>query len=359
MDSSETQEDKLVYEPPPGDTRPGVQDYLIFLIGGNPGLISYYEPFLKRLHALLCSSSTTETARFYVYGNSLAGFDNQLLADGQESPDPLGLKDQIENAENLIYDEIILYQKVNRSEDAVPKVILIGHSVGAYILLEMIRQHRERIEYSGGEDFDLIGGILLFPTIVNIAKSPSGLVASTVLRIPHIAQILGAIARFWANLIPDAILYQIIKMIMRFPEHAARTTVRFVKSPMGVRQALHLAKEEMENITEDRWTEEVWGAATAPGTNVRDTANSNLIFYWGQRDLWVANRTRDDLIAARGHRASKGSGAHLHKDWKPTMYVDEDKIPHGFCIKHSETMADWVSKRVTEIIAVHKEESAI
>ena len=44
----------------------------------------------------------------------------------------------------------------------------------------------------------------------------------------------------------------------------------------------YLAKEEMENITEDRWTEEVWGAATAPGTNDQDTANSNLIFYWGQ-----------------------------------------------------------------------------
>ena len=45
----------------------------------------------------------------------------------------------------------------------------------------------------------------------------------------------------------------------------------------------YLAKEEMENITGDRWNEEVWGAATAPGTNVQDTANSNLIFYWGQR----------------------------------------------------------------------------
>ena len=185
MESSEEREDRLAYEPPPGDACHGVQDYLIFLIGGNPGLISYYEPFLKILHTLLCASSTTETARFYVYGNSLAGFENQFLANGQESPDPLGLKDQIQNTENLIYNEIALYQKANSTVDADPKVdpkvILIGHSVGAYILLEMIRQHRQRIEESGEEDFDLIGGILLFPTIVNIAKSPSGLVASVIL----------------------------------------------------------------------------------------------------------------------------------------------------------------------------------
>jgi len=35
-------------------------------------------------------------------------------------------------------------------------------------------------------------------------------------------------------------------------------------------------------ITRDRWTEEVWGAASAGGTNRQDTANFNLIFYWGQ-----------------------------------------------------------------------------
>ena len=181
MDTSKARDDRLAYEPPPGDARPGVQDYLIFLIGGNPGLISYYEPFLKTLHALLCSSSATESARFYVYGNSLAGFDNQLLANGQVSPDPLGLKDQILNTEDLIYKEIALYQKANVSEDSDIKVILIGHSVGAYILLEMIRQHQERIEKPDVEDFDLIGGILLFPTIVNIAKSPSGLFASVII----------------------------------------------------------------------------------------------------------------------------------------------------------------------------------
>ena len=38
----------------------------------------------------------------------------------------------------------------------------------------------------------------------------------------------------------------------------------------------------MDMITEDKWNEEVWGAATAPGTNLQDTANSNLVFYWGQ-----------------------------------------------------------------------------
>ena len=178
MATSVEQTDRLAYFPPPEDNATNVQDYLIFLIGGNPGLISYYEPFLETLHALLCSSSAAETARFYVYGSSLAGFENSHLANGEESPGPLGLPDQIQNTEDLIYNEITLYRKANSFEKPPPKVILIGHSVGAYILLEMIRRHRKRIEDFDDEDFDLIGGILLFPTIVNIAKSPLGLFAS-------------------------------------------------------------------------------------------------------------------------------------------------------------------------------------
>lgn len=178
MDTAEEWKDRLEYVPPPDGSSANVQDYLIFLIGGNPGLISYYEPFMETLHALLCSSSTTKTARFYIYGNSLAGFENSALADGSQSSSPFGLEKQINHTEDIIYKQIDSYQKANVSEEFAPKVILIGHSVGAYILLEMIRRHRERIEKWNEEDFDLIGGILLFPTIVNIAKSPMGYVAS-------------------------------------------------------------------------------------------------------------------------------------------------------------------------------------
>lgn len=45
----------------------------------------------------------------------------------------------------------------------------------------------------------------------------------------------------------------------------------------------HLAKDEMTTITDDKWDEEVWGAATSEGTNSRDTANANLTFYWGKK----------------------------------------------------------------------------
>ena len=39
----------------------------------------------------------------------------------------------------------------------------------------------------------------------------------------------------------------------------------------------------MTTITDDKWDQKVWGAATAEGTNKRDTANSNLTIYWGSK----------------------------------------------------------------------------
>ena len=178
MDPFSMRYDRLAYVPGPVEKGDGIQDYLIFLIGGNPGLISYYEPFLSTLHTLLLSSSLSQSAQFYVYANSLAGFDNAELANGKETSEPVGLQAQIDNTEDLIYSRIHLYQKGKDPGDPVPKVILMGHSVGGYILLELIRRHKNRIESDDQGDFDLIGGILLYPTIVNIAKSPMGMVAS-------------------------------------------------------------------------------------------------------------------------------------------------------------------------------------
>ena len=156
---------------------------------------------------------------------------------------------------------------------------------------------------------------------------------------------MGAIAKFLSSLIPASLFHKLVQLVTKFPEYAAQPTTAFIKSPMGVRQALHLAKDEMKTITGDNWDEEVWGAATAEGTNNRDTINSNLIMYWGQKvnksnrlkkfdrklmssqDKWVADHTRDQLIDARGQR-SHGDEA---DSWKPVMLRDEEGMPHDFC----------------------------
>ena len=80
----------------------------------------------------------------------------------------------------------------------------------------------------------------------------------------------------------------------------------------------------MIQIAEDRWDEDIWGAALPS----LDHPRPKLVFYFGTDDHWVADHTRDRLIAARGYRPGG-------EDWKPRMYIDDLGIPHSFCISKS------------------------
>ena len=80
-----------------------------------------------------------------------------------------------------------------------------------------------------------------------------------------------------------------------------------------------MAADEMRTITTDKWTDDIWGAATA-----REPI-AKLVFYFGRNDHWVAERTRDEIIALRGQTGGKG----------PTMMVCEEGLPHAFCLSKS------------------------
>ena len=84
----------------------------------------------------------------------------------------------------------------------------------------------------------------------------------------------------------------------------------------------------MREITEDTWDDEIWGASE----RVPASPRANLFFYFGQKDHWVADHTRDALIHARAFRDERPD------ERKPRMIVDEEGIPHAFCI--SEVLRD-------------------
>lgn len=155
----------------------------IFFITGNPGLIGYYHTFLSLLSSNLISVSESrkDGSSFQVYGRSLAGFD---IGDAQSGPSGgcHDLEEQICFMQRSL-GEIVKTSKSNGNgnegtEKPKPRVILIGHSLGAYIAMEILRRHREKRKDNDNDnddvDFDIVGGIMLFPTVVDIAKSPAG-----------------------------------------------------------------------------------------------------------------------------------------------------------------------------------------
>lgn len=192
--------------------------YLIYFITGNPGLIGYYTTFLTYLHVRL-SAALAGRARIEVYARSLAGFEvagrqhnhshtaggsaGQTNGSNDDSSGrgravsvgprvagkklPLGLQGQIEDVEVRLWSQVMRREQEDEElaememngedEDADEdeeklggvKVILVGHSVGAYILIELMRRAGNTMKGKA-----IVGGICLFPSIVDISKSRSG-----------------------------------------------------------------------------------------------------------------------------------------------------------------------------------------
>ena len=85
---------------------------------------------------------------------------------------------------------------------------------------------------------------------------------------------------------PVSVLAFLIRTLMKFPSDAALVTASFVKSRDGVHQALHMANEEMQTITADRWDEEIWGAAQKR----RDGKKRPVLkFLFAEKDHWFVS----------------------------------------------------------------------
>jgi hypothetical protein len=155
-------------------------------------------------------------------------------------------------------------------------------------------------------------------------------------------------------LMPLALLSKLVAAIMGFPEDAAHTTASFVKSPHGVQQALHMARDEMFQIDTDIWDEDVWGAAADAPQSQHPHPRPIMRFLFAKKDHWIADETRDALIRTRGRfsREDLEEVEGLGDNWKPAMEIDDrEDWPHGFCIKHGVPVAERVAGYVKGIVA--------
>jgi len=204
--------------------------HLIFFITGNPGLVSYYDAFLRTLHELLSGSETSKSNAFHIFGQNLAGFgDNDIPL--KTAGHPYSLEDQIEDRiRSLKLQRIPSGPRKGQHFDSI---ILIGHSLGTYIILEILRRLREASSL-----LNVKAGILLMPTVVHLAESPSGVKFSPLFRIPGFPRGVSILAKALLWPFPGAALRWVARTVMDMPEDAANVTTGFLKSRMGIWQAL-------------------------------------------------------------------------------------------------------------------------
>lgn len=132
---------------------------------------------------------------------------------------------------------------------------------------------------------------------------------------------------------PHWLLISLIQRLTGHNEGAAKVTSAFLRSNYGVLQALYMGRFELLEMTHDKWSDDVWnGPSYANETEKPQIDRPKLYFYWGENDHWIANSTRDAVIASRARRGSDPAD-----EGKPHMEVDLHGIPHDFCISKWRT----------------------
>ena len=139
-----------------------------------------------------------------------------------------------------------------------------------------------------------------------------------------------------------------------------------------------MGMDEMRVIGEDKWDHELWDIehATPPAPGVAEAqARDGLMqtvsatppppkffFLFGQNDHWVADHCRDLFIASRRTDGKQPvtEGTSNRDDETPggteaiapsstRIIVDKGKLPHAFCIHHSETVSEMVHRWLCEL----------
>ncbi|XP_043119560.1 lipid droplet-associated hydrolase isoform X3 [Puntigrus tetrazona] len=173
--------------------RPNPPKMLILVIPGNPGVVGFYKTYMWTLYQ-------TFIQRYPVWAVSHAGhcmppetYDMIEDASVTEKEDVFGLNGQIE------HKMAFLRKHVPRDTN----LLLIGHSIGCYIILEMMKRDPE---------LKVVKAVMLFPTIERMACSPQGKVMTPVLCRLRYAFYLPI---FLLSLLPEKLKVSIVHLALR------------------------------------------------------------------------------------------------------------------------------------------------
>ncbi|KAI9896835.1 hypothetical protein N3K66_007857 [Trichothecium roseum] len=288
---------------------PKAERALVYFVCGNPGLVEYYDAFLG------CVASLTSHLAYDVYGRNLLGFADEEHEPFTEANQPWDLEGQIDGVVRDVKDK----------GDGYKFVVLVGHSVGAYICVEALRRMRKLGEGAKEGTVDVRHGVLLFPTLEWIARSPSGRRMAMLMRVPGLKDSAHRIAAWILGFFSYAMLVWIVGSVMGFNDHCAGVTAQWLKGKGGVHQAIHLGKSEMKGICEDEWEEELWGLVKNENGSMGGEVPRFFVYY-GKKDHWVDDEIRDLFIERRRKGGERGT----------KVEVDGGDVPHAFCVRDGE-----------------------
>jgi len=264
---------------------------VLLFIPGNPGLLDFYVPFLDAIY---------DQTNVPIFAHAHLGLSSFIGGD-RSFPDTssVTLPTQIQ-AHLEFLDELLAAYGPKTS------VLLVGHSIGTWFIQEMLKARAAALRP--------VGAFMLFPTISEIGRSPSGKTLSPLFRPPW-----PRVLAYLSLLVQHAPQWVLRLVLPSWPESQLQVLRRFLQAPAALYASLTMADDEMRTVLEldvgflREFSDKVW-------------------FYYAERDEWVGGQREVVLRALRGTPA-EARVVHGNSD-----------IPHGFTINHSAEVASQCVK---------------
>lgn len=261
---------------------------VIICITGNPGIPDFYIEFAAELYK-------STGLPLCIIGH--AGHD--VVPDEQSSV----LKGQ----EHLFHLEGQLKHKlelINNYIDKQSKLHLIGHSIGCWLILELLRDNENLV-------MRLKSVNLLFPTLQKMAETRNGKFLNNFLRQFHSFILFLFIV---VNLLPTAIVTFLVGVYLRIyslPSLYLKYILKFLNPKVG-EKILFLAYDEMDTVK-------------SLNIEVLNKIKHITNIIYSSTDNWAPVSYMEDL----------------HK-YQPEILMKEVNIDHAFVLKSSERVAGMV-----------------
>ncbi|XP_010163655.1 lipid droplet-associated hydrolase [Antrostomus carolinensis] len=282
----------------------------VICFGNKPGFQKKRKSCIKQLKQVFRASiggqdSLSVLERSYVYVARLIFF-YVSDTDIKELEDVFGLNGQVEHKLNFL--------KKNVSKDI--KLVLIAHSIGCYITLEMMKRASE---------LQVLRSVLLFPTIERMAQSPQGKLMTPLLcKLRYVLYMPVYLLSF----LPEGVKASLVRFALRgmksCDESSITTSVNLF-SVDCIANILYMASQEMMKVVE------------RDSTTIKQNLKK-LIFYYGTGDSWCPQHYYDEI------KMDFPDG---------DIRLCEKGLRHAFVLDASKEMAamitDWLRDDLTKL----------
>ncbi|XP_043918558.1 lipid droplet-associated hydrolase [Protopterus annectens] len=283
------------------DKSDNISRVLFLVIPGNPGIVNFYRTFMHKLYKAL-------NQLYPVWAVSHAGHcvpppSIEITKESEQEAleDVYGLNGQI--AHKIVFIRKYVPKNV--------KLVLIGHSIGCYIILKMMKQE---------PSLRVLRAVLLFPTIERMAQSPQGKLMTPVLcRLRYVIYV----PVYMLSFLPESVKTFIVRFVLQGMQNIDEASLSASVCLFNVNclaNAMYMASQEMVQVV-DR------------DSSVIKEQLKKFIFYYGASDKWCPLQYYEDM------KMEFPDG---------DIRLCEKGIRHAFVLDASKQMAamivDWLCK---------------